>query len=165
MICVPALPIMRVCNVCGESKPLEEFYAKAGSRDGLARHCKKCESLASKAWRRDNPLKVQENNRAYKAALRAGHRRGRPVFPRLDFTGQRLGRLLVLYACAEPKLGWHVLCDCGTAKTTTHASLLHGTKSCGCLQRDVTSSIARWRVDQGRLWKLRGVASKTRSPP
>ena len=59
---------------------------------------------------------------------------------KLDLTGQRFGRLVVIKE-AERKGGhrrWLCLCDCGN-ETICHQTSLRGgtTKSCGCLQREV----------------------------
>jgi hypothetical protein len=59
----------------------------------------------------------------------------------VDLTSRRFTRLLVLgLAPKRPRntnRRWHVLCDCGTARTVFGMDLLAGrTKSCGCLSRD-----------------------------
>lgn len=41
---------MKRCKVCGSLKPLSEFYASAGMRDGRRNDCKAC-NLAAKATR------------------------------------------------------------------------------------------------------------------
>jgi hypothetical protein len=55
----------------------------------------------------------------------------------IDITGQKFGRLTVLYKC-DYKIGneiyWHCLCDCGKEKDIQGKSIRYGkTKSCGCL--------------------------------
>ena len=62
----------------------------------------------------------------------------------VDRTGQRYGRLVAL----EPvKVGirWHWLCvcDCGTKKVISGASIGRTSNSCGCLRREVTGNRAR----------------------
>jgi hypothetical protein len=63
---------------------------------------------------------------------------------KLDLTGQRFGRLTVMYE-AEPiytkadkkKIVWHCKCDCGNEKDVPTAYLRTGTtKSCGCFQKE-----------------------------
>ena len=72
------------CRVCGEVKPLSEFYAMAGMRDGHRNDCKSCNLAAKAARYRANPgptiarvQRWQEENRArHLANLR--RRRERP---------------------------------------------------------------------------------------
>ena len=46
---------MKRCKVCGELKPIDDFYAAAGTRDGHRLECKKCNLAARAAKYRDNP--------------------------------------------------------------------------------------------------------------
>lgn len=59
---------------------------------------------------------------------------------RRELTGQRFGRLLVLYGTNKrQKRGvvWHCRCDCGNEVDIRGDSLTSGnTRSCGCLQRE-----------------------------
>lgn len=63
-----------------------------------------------------------------------------------DFTGQRFGRLTVLFKTGETKYGkalWRCKCDCGNFKDTIGMSLKNGdVQSCGCLQKEVRKSNA-----------------------
>ena len=56
------------CTICGEVKPLADFYRAAGMRDGHRNDCKSCNLAAKRAsydtatavarvtkWRDDNP--------------------------------------------------------------------------------------------------------------
>lgn len=54
---------------------------------------------------------------------------------RVDFTGQRFGRLTVLSMVVRASKSWaNCLCDCGAEKSVVAHSLKNGvTKSCGCL--------------------------------
>lgn len=62
---------------------------------------------------------------------------------KLDLTGQRYGKLLVIReepssAPGEPR--WYCKCDCGsTTIKTTHSLRSSGCKSCGCLHREILS--------------------------
>ena len=60
-----------------------------------------------------------------------------------DLTGQRFGRLNVLWRSGESLDGratWFCHCDCGTEKIIRGSSLISGaTKSCGCLSREIAS--------------------------
>lgn len=61
---------------------------------------------------------------------------------KIDLTGQRFGRLLVLYECGRAKNGdvlWKCRCDCGNECVVDGCSLRNRkrpTRSCGCLNRD-----------------------------
>lgn len=53
-----------------------------------------------------------------------------------DLTGQRFGRLVVLYRSDNigNRVAWHCLCDCGKEKDVKGSLLIQGkTRSCGCL--------------------------------
>ena len=56
---------MKTCTKCGETKPLSEFYAMKGMRDGHRNDCKSC-NLAAKAERyRRNPEPARERTRQW----------------------------------------------------------------------------------------------------
>jgi hypothetical protein len=73
---------MKPCNVCGETKPLGDFYELATMRDGHRNDCKSC-NLAAKArryrknseaeiarvrrWQAENAERVNEYRRRYNA--------------------------------------------------------------------------------------------------
>src|SRR5262245_7768951 len=62
---------------------------------------------------------------------------------RIDLTGQKFGRLLVLSVPETNPFGssaaWVCVCDCGTQLLVRSALLRNGsTKSCGCLLRDTS---------------------------
>lgn len=63
---------------------------------------------------------------------------------RIDLTGQRFSRLLVLEESGREESGnilWKCRCDCGAIKVVCGVSLRSGhTKSCGCLRREIASS-------------------------
>jgi 5-methylcytosine-specific restriction endonuclease McrA len=48
------------CNVCGEVKPLRDFYERKASKDGHAHHCKKCNAARVLKTFRKNKLKAIE---------------------------------------------------------------------------------------------------------
>jgi hypothetical protein len=70
------------CNVCGEIKPLGEFYRSTGMRDGHRNDCRSC-NLAARAtryradprparerarrWQEDNPERHAANQARYRA--------------------------------------------------------------------------------------------------
>ena len=60
---------------------------------------------------------------------------------KIDLTGQRFGRLLVLYECGRSKGGnvlWKCRCECGNECIVRGCVLRkQRTQSCGCLRRDI----------------------------
>lgn len=68
-----------------------------------------------------------------------------------DLTGQKFGRLTVLYELPERKNGkiqWRCRCDCGNEKDVLSTSLTSGhTQSCGCLQKEKTSAANKRNID------------------
>lgn len=63
---------------------------------------------------------------------------------KLDLTGQRFGRLVVVRDSGEIKSGqgviWECKCDCGKKSVVRSTNLRSGhIKSCGCLREEVTS--------------------------
>ena len=88
---------------------------------------------------------------------------------KVDLTGQRFGKLLVLGLAPKRNRGyqlWYVQCDCGgpiKSVITTNLTTKRGTKSCGCLTRIPLGEAARnvllkWYKNnakrQGRVWGL-----------
>ncbi len=69
---------MKTCKVCGETKPLDEFYANKGGRDGRRPDCKVCNLATRRAKYLEDPGKYiervqrwqRENPDRYKAKLR-----------------------------------------------------------------------------------------------
>lgn len=60
-----------------------------------------------------------------------------------DMTGMKFGRLLVIrFSRRDQKNSfWYCLCECGSIKEVRRGHLARGnTKSCGCLQKEVTSA-------------------------
>lgn len=68
-----------------------------------------------------------------------------------DLTGQKFGRLTVLYELPERKNGkiqWRCRCDCGNEKDVLSTSLTSGhTQSCGCLQKEKMSAANKRNID------------------
>ena len=66
---------MKICKVCGASKPLDDFYRAAGMRDGYRSDCKACNLAARAAKYREDPRKhierVQRWQRANPGRYRA----------------------------------------------------------------------------------------------
>jgi phage/plasmid-associated DNA primase len=71
----------KTCTKCGESKPLDAFYAEKRNKDGRTGSCKSCADATSRAWAKANPEKVRANAEAWvqrhpekrKAASRQWH--------------------------------------------------------------------------------------------
>lgn len=68
---------------------------------------------------------------------------------KIDLTGQRFGRLTVMYE-AEPKytsggnrkVAWHCKCDCGNEKDVASGDLKSGhTQSCGCYNKEIVKEL------------------------
>lgn len=65
----------------------------------------------------------------------------------IDLTGQRFGRLLV-ESYAGKKTGrtaWNCLCECGNLTVVRGDALNRGTRSCGCLKREIILAGANHR--------------------
>lgn len=63
-----------------------------------------------------------------------------------DVSGQRFGRLIAVSRIGANKhrhVVWKCRCDCGTECEVAAVALKKGTKSCGCLQKEVASSVGR----------------------
>jgi len=51
----------KLCNKCGEPKPLSCFHKKADTRDGLNNYCKQCVATYEKARSARSRLRYQEH--------------------------------------------------------------------------------------------------------
>lgn len=60
----------KVCNQCGKSKLLSEFYKNPRSKSGLFAACKPCVRERSKNWQNDNPDAAAEHRRRSQEAFR-----------------------------------------------------------------------------------------------
>lgn len=68
---IPIQAEQRACKVCGETKPITEFYKHSSCKDGHRYDCKKCSMERAKKWQKANPEKHQlymERVRAKKGA-------------------------------------------------------------------------------------------------
>lgn len=90
----------------------------------------------------ENPSLQPSNQPAERMANSAeGQRKGRIKWS--DSVGMRFGRLEVVSIAGRDSNSHFVLecrCDCGVIFKTTAPTLLHKTRSCGCLRREVTAS-------------------------
>ena len=82
-----------------------------------------------------------------------------------DLTGQRFGRLLVLYK-SKPvtyesgaiKTKWHCQCDCGNEVDVFRTSLIDGrTRSCGCSRSEITSQRGTKDITNQHFGKLTAI--------
>ena len=77
---------------------------------------------------------------------------------KIDITGQRFGRWLVLCENGRTKGGeaiWLCRCDCGVEATVVGKSLRSGhSASCGCLKRDVAASHQLYRHRLYDAWRM-----------
>lgn len=68
----------------------------------------------------------------------------------MNLVGNQFGRLWIIKFDRMDKYGhsrWIAYCECGKLKTVTSNKLLLGkTRSCGCLQKDVTSQLNKVRA-------------------
>ncbi len=67
-----AQPILRtsskVCTKCGVRKDLTEFHRRPDTPDGRRSSCKACHLIATRAWEKANPEKIQAKNRKWRTA-------------------------------------------------------------------------------------------------
>lgn len=88
---------------------------------------------------------------------------------RYDLTGQKFGRLTVLYENGRKhaEIVWHCKCDCGNECDVLSSNLRNGkTQSCGCLQKERTSEsrlIDLTGMTFGRLTVLKRMENKVKS--
>lgn len=80
---------------------------------------------------------------------------------KIDLTGQRFGRLVVLNECGTDKYGnyiWKCQCDCGNITTAASGNLRRGhTQSCGCLWEDTVPGANKFDCvfdSNSRLYKI-----------
>lgn len=75
-----------------------------------------------------------------------------------DLTSQKFGRLTALYRLHNIKgrTKWLCVCDCGNFKEVNTVKLTSGhTRSCGCLQKDITSNyFKKHGQTKTRLYKI-----------
>lgn len=52
--------MIKDCTVCGESKPLDDYYNNGTSKDGKGYRCKICDSLARKKYYMENERSLEK---------------------------------------------------------------------------------------------------------
>lgn len=73
-----------------------------------------------------------------------------------DITGQRFGRLTVLYQLHNTKgrTKWLCICECGNLVEVITNSLRQGlTKSCGCLNREIVTKHGKSNTKMYNAWR------------
>lgn len=55
----------KACTLCGEDKPLTDYYADNRTRDGKCQRCKPCHDIYAKGWKSRNREKTLEYNRTH----------------------------------------------------------------------------------------------------
>lgn len=67
------VPYTKICTVCSELKPFEEFYNRIASEDGKAYRCKECDNRAVRMYRALHKeryrFKARNNNLRFKYKL------------------------------------------------------------------------------------------------
>lgn len=53
----------KVCNACGEFKPLDAFNRRSRNRDGRSSICRECDNAYQREWRHRNAEKFAEYRR------------------------------------------------------------------------------------------------------
>jgi hypothetical protein len=90
-----------------------------------------------------------------------------PAWNRIDVTGQRFGRLVVLsYLETRGKMAWWLCrCDCGVEKPISRTALMTKTKSCGCLHLEAIRAPRRvykykLSLDEAAINTVRSIATR-----
>jgi len=69
----------KVCNVCGEDKPLDQFCKDKRKKHGVSNPCRKCGNARTLAYKHENPELTREGTARYRAAneerIRESHAR------------------------------------------------------------------------------------------
>jgi hypothetical protein len=79
---------------------------------------------------------------------------------RLDLTGKRFGRLVVIATLSRGPVTWKCLCDCGKTIIRETERLTSGARSCGCYRSDLLSSRRRILPYQAVFNKAKAGAAK-----
>ena len=151
------------CKVCGEEKPLEDFYPTPGTRDGRRGDCKAC-NLAEKArrhkrnpvparertrkWMADNPERAEENR------LRFIESGGKKLADRRSYLKRTYGITLEEYdEMLERQGGRCAICRCEPRPDISlHVDHAHATGALrGLLCFSCNITVGHVREDRSRL--------------
>jgi len=95
---------MKQCNKCGTAKPMSEFHAHGGFKDGKRKACKDCRNRAHREIRAEDLEGARARSRARYAADPAKHLSREHAYRRAD-PGKYRSRERARYAaCPERKL-------------------------------------------------------------
>ena len=84
---------MKKCSKCGEVKPITDFYAMKGMRDGYRNECKRCHLAARKLRYDENPQPAKDRTTQWRRENKERHaqylrdRRARPGAKRKERDG------------------------------------------------------------------------------
>lgn len=109
---------MKTCRMCGESKPLGEFYlytTRAGDKTPMAR-CKSCHSAAVIVSTRKNPSPKRKADAKYAASVRHRRRLKRYGISAEEFAGLEASQQGVCLICQQFCGDMHVDHDHATGK-------------------------------------------------
>lgn len=56
---------MKICNTCGETKEITEFYTSANAVDGYRSKCKVCVRIVHKKYKTDYPERARADSKLY----------------------------------------------------------------------------------------------------
>ena len=59
--------VSKICNKCGEDKPVAEFHKRKSARDGLQYRCKPCARIANASLKVSNPARTRASKAKYYA--------------------------------------------------------------------------------------------------
>lgn len=106
----------RACTKCGKTKPVSEFYLRPNRPCGYQSHCRECQCLQKRQWRKaNNELARSRDHRrrqgnlakhqARELAYNKSHREERLLYQRIRHkkNPQRSLRLIKLWARANPQ--------------------------------------------------------------
>ena len=100
------MPQTKRCSLCGEEKPLGEFYRNKKHKDGLQYRCKTCDKSLSVEWNKENREKVAHQKRKWRkenpgkqAALSRKHNYG---ISHEDYIGKLEAQGYKCECCGEP---------------------------------------------------------------
>lgn len=57
---------MKVCKICGEEKPLDDYHKARDNRDGKDSRCKACVKIGLAKWKKENREHVKQRDKDYR---------------------------------------------------------------------------------------------------
>jgi hypothetical protein len=152
---------MKRCRICGETKPLNEYYATPGGADGHRTECKAC-NLAQKRERyRSDPQKAiaavkrwQQANAAHVNAYRREYRKGRRDHDRDRHYQRKFGITLEQYdTLLEQQGGTCAICRRPPRQVRLHVDHGHGSGAVrGLLCVSCNNALGQLQEDVDVFW-------------